>query len=61
MNQSQCLDHLAVRVELFSFHVIQQFASSNIKGVQSTLRVFILLVLTEVRLNLLNTSGQSDD
>ena len=57
MTQTQSLDNVTVRIKLLSFHVVQDFASSDVQRVQSTLGMPVLFVLAQMGLNLLDPSG----
>ena len=57
MTQTQSLDNVTVRIKLLSFHVVQDFASSDVQRVQPTLGMSVLFVLAQMGLNLLDPSG----
>ena len=57
MSQTQSLDNVTVRIKLLSFHVVQDFASSDVQRVQSPLRMLVLFVLAQMGLKLLDPSG----
>ena len=57
MTQTQSLDNVTVRIKLLSFHVVQDFASSDVQRVQSPLRMLVLFVLAQMGLKLLDPSG----
>lgn len=61
MQESQGLDHFAVRFKVLSFHIVQKFAPSNVKGIQASLGMFVFLVLTQVCLDLLNSGRQCNN